>query len=71
MASHLRKRWEAQFQGPGRRDRLGCDYSAYLADPLVGWDLSIPANVAADIADAEAAVRGLNDKGIAHVSLEG
>ena len=71
MASHLRKRWEAQFQGPSRRDRRGCDYDAYLADPLVGWDLSIPADVAADIADAETAVRDLNDRGTAHVSLEG
>ncbi len=71
MASHLRKRWEAQFQGPSRRDRLGCDYNAYLTDPVVGWDLSIPANVAADIADAETAVRDLNDKGTTHVSLEG
>jgi len=54
-----------------RRDRRGCDYDAYLADPLAGWDLSIPADVAADIADAEAAVRSLNDAGTAHVSLEG
>ncbi|MCP3936398.1 MAG: Fic family protein [Actinomycetia bacterium] len=71
MASHLRKRWEAQFQGMSRRDRRGCFYDAYLADPLAEWDLSIPADVAADIADAEAAVRSLNDAGTAHVSLEG
>jgi Fic family protein len=54
-----------------RRDRHGCDYDAYLADPLAGWDLSIPADLAADIADAEAAVRALNDAGTTHVSLEG
>lgn len=71
MASHLRKRWDANFQGMSRRDRRGCDYDAYLADPLAGWDPSIPADVAADIADAEAAVRALNDAGTAHVSLEG
>ncbi len=71
MASHLRKRWDATFQGMSRRDRRGCFYNAYLADPLVGWDLSIPADVAADIADAEEAVRALNDAGTAHVSLEG
>lgn len=57
MASHLRKRWDANFQGMSRRDRRGCDYGAYLADPLADWDLSIPADVAADVADAEAAVR--------------
>jgi len=71
MASHLRKHWDAQFQGMSRRDRRGCSYDAYIADPLVGWDLSLPADVAADIADAEAAVRDLNDAGTAHVSLEG
>lgn len=71
MASHLQKRWEARFEGMSRRDRQGCTYDAYLADPLSGWDLSIPADVAADVADAEAAVRSLNDSGTAHVSLEG
>ena len=49
MASHLRKRWDANFQGMSRRDRRGCDYDAYLADPLADWDLSIPADVAADL----------------------
>ncbi len=71
MASHLRKRWDAEFQGISRRDRRGCDYDAYLADPLCGWKLSLPADVAADIADAEAAVRSLNTAGTNHVSLEG
>ncbi len=55
----------------GRRDRRGCDYDSYLADPLAAWELSIPADVAADIADAEEAVRALNQAGTTHVSLEG
>lgn len=71
MASHLRRHWEANFQGMSRRDRRGCDYDAYLPDPLLGWNLSIPADVAADVADAEAAVRRLNNEGTTHVSLEG
>jgi len=54
-----------------RRDRQGCDYDAYLPDPLAGWNLAIPGDVAADVADAEAAVRRLNDAGTTHVSLEG
>lgn len=71
MASLLRKHWEARFEGMSRRDRKGCDYDAYLADPLAGWDLVLPADVAADVADAEAAIRRLNDAGTTHVSLEG
>ncbi len=71
MAGHLRKHWRARFQGMSRRDRRGCFYEAYLADPIVGWELKIPGDVAADVADAEAAVRALNDAGTTHVSLEG
>ncbi len=71
MASLQRKHWEARFEGMSRRDRRGCDYDAYLADPLAGWDLAIPGDVAADIADAEVAIRRLNDAGTTHVSLEG
>ncbi|MEN8148377.1 MAG: Fic family protein [Planctomycetota bacterium] len=71
MATRLRKKWDTQSQGMSRRDRRSGFYFAYLADPLVGWDLSLPADVAADIADAESAVRSLNDAGVAHVSLEG
>jgi len=54
-----------------RRDREGCEYDAYLPDRLVGWDLAIPAEVAADVSDAEDAVRRLNSAGTTHVSLEG
>lgn len=71
MASLQRKHWEAQFEGMSRRDRQGCDYNAYLADLLGGWDLVLPADVAADVADAETAIRRLNDSGTTHVSLEG
>lgn len=71
MARYLHQRWEARFEGMSRRDRRGCDYRAYLPDPLDGWELTLPADLAADVADAEAAVRDLNAAGTAHVSLEG
>lgn len=71
MASHLRKRWHPRFEGMSRQDRRGCFYDAYIADPLAGWDPSITADVAADIADAESAVRALNAADASHVSLEG
>lgn len=71
MASHIRQRWTAQFEGMSRRDRQGCNYDAYLPDPLAGWELFMPADVAADLADAENAVAELNRAGTSHVSLEG
>lgn len=54
-----------------RRDRQGCGYDAYLPDPLTGWNLTLPGDLAADIADAETAIRDLNEAGTSHVSLEG
>lgn len=54
-----------------RRDRRGCSYETYIPDPLASWPLEIPGYLAADIADAELAIRDLNDTGTEHVSLEG
>ena len=71
MAELLRRRWEPRFQGLTRRDRQGCNYDAYLPDPLASWDLNLPGDLAADIADAETAIRDLNQAGTTHVSLEG
>lgn len=71
MAKHLRKRWEPRFEGMTRRDRQGCSYDAYLPDDVSGWNLVLPGDLAADIADAESAVRELNETGTRHVSLEG
>jgi Fic family protein len=67
----IRHRWTASFEGMSRRDRQGCDYDAYLPDPLAGWDLALPADLVADLTDAEAAIRRLNSSGTSHVSLEG
>jgi len=71
MAELLRRRWEPRFQGLTRRDRQGCNYDAYLPDPLAGWNLTLSGDVAADIGDAETAIRDLNQAGTTHVSLEG
>lgn len=71
MGELLRRRWEPRFAGLTRRDRQGCNYDAYLPDPLDGWDLTLPGDLAADIADAETAIRDLNQAGTTHVGLEG
>lgn len=71
MATVIHKRWKPRFEGASRRDRRGCSYDAYVPDPLAGWPLEIPGDLAADVADAEMAIRDLNDTGTIHVSLEG
>jgi Fic family protein len=71
MGQHIRSRWVSRFEGMSRRDRRGCDYDAFVPDPLVGWRFPVEADIAADVADAEAAIRDLNLAGTTHVSLEG
>lgn len=71
MAKLVRQRWTPSFDGMSRRDREGCAYEAYLPDPLAGWNPSLSADLVADLADAEAAIRRLNAEGTSHVSLEG
>jgi Fic family protein len=46
--------------GLPRRDSRGCDYEAYVPDPLVGRGISLSGTTAADVTDAELAVERLN-----------
>lgn len=71
MARLVERMWNPRFQGASRQEREGCRYYAYIPDPLAGWELTLPADLAADVADAEAATRELNDAHLSHVSLEG
>ena len=52
--------WAADFAGPTRRDRRPCRYSVYLPDQLTGRRFALDGDVAADVADAEAALVKLN-----------
>ena len=56
MASLENRRWEGDPAGLARRDRRPCTYSVYLPDPLVGRRFVLDGDVAADVADAEAAL---------------
>lgn len=61
MASYTRLSWEPRFDaGLRRRDRDGCEYRAYLPDLLRGRRFSLPGDVAALVAEAEAAVIRFN-----------
>jgi Fic family protein len=62
MSELLKRHWQSQVAGSGisRRDRRDCDYAAYMPDPLVGRRFVLDGDVAADVADAEAAITRLN-----------
>lgn len=70
MSTVLRRRWTGDHAGLSRRDRRGCEYEAYVPDPLVGRSFTIDGDVAADIADAEAAIARLNGEATSLVDME-
>ena len=70
MANFVRQYWSSDGGGVTRKDRRGCEYSAYIPDRLVGRAFSFDGDVAADIADAEAAILRLNSEATALVSTE-
>src|ERR1017187_10393373 len=70
MSTVIRRRWISEHTGPSRKDNRGCEYEAYVPDMLVGRNFTIQGEVAADIADAEAAIARLNAEATALVDTE-
>lgn len=69
MAQVAKRRWETNLvSGLPRRDRQGCDYEAYIPDPLTQRTFALEGNVAADVADAEAAITRMNAR--AHILID-
>jgi Fic family protein len=66
------RHWQSHVAGSGvsRRDRRCCDYAAYLPDPLIGRRFVLDGDVAADVADAEAAITRLNEQATTLVDTE-
>jgi len=61
MATLIKATWEpTPASGLPRSARRGCDYQAYVPDPLVDRPISLIGETAADIADAERALDRLN-----------
>jgi Fic family protein len=50
----------SSFSGPSRRDNRGCDYEAYVPDPLAGRAFAFDAPVVSTVVEAEAAISRLN-----------
>jgi Fic family protein len=61
VAKVIRRHWVSDAgTGLARRDRLSCDYEAYLPDTLADRPLSMSSQTAADVADAERAIAVLD-----------
>ena len=70
MATTERRRWAGDFSGPTRRDRQPCEYDVYLPDRLSNRRFSLAGDVAADVADAEAALTRLDASSLALADSE-
>jgi Fic family protein len=70
MSTVIRSRWLSDRSGPSRKDNRSCEYEAYVPDPLAGRAFTIDGDVAADIADAEAAITRLNVEAASLVDTE-
>jgi len=71
MSKLVKRRWETDYtSGLPRRDRASCEYEAYVPDPLVGRPVRLDGDVAADVADAEAAVMRFDAKAVALADTE-
>jgi Fic family protein len=71
MARVVRRTWRADpGRGLTRRDRRGCVYEAYIPDRLRDRNFRLQGEVAADVADAEAAIRRLDTSALALADTE-
>lgn len=63
MARLVERTWTpSDLAGLPRRDRRGCDYSAYVPDRLTGREIYLSGTTAADVADAEAAIARFDNR---------
>ena len=60
MGRYIESIWPGNPSGSTRAERTSCRYRAYVPDPLETSELSVPASVAADLAEVEQRVRALN-----------
>jgi Fic family protein len=61
MGRFIQRHWTTEaVSGVPRAERRSCDYRPYIPDPLAGRPLQLDGAVAADVADAEAAIARLD-----------
>lgn len=71
MSRVILQHWPGNPNALSRRGRLPCDYEAYVPDPLVGRPIALNGDVAADVADAQAALTQLNAQATTLADTEG
>jgi Fic family protein len=71
LAKYVDAIWEGVAGGATRAQRQPCRYQAYIPDRLVSRQITLPAEIAADLADAERAIAGLQGQGPSVTNLEG
>jgi Fic family protein len=71
MSRVMQAHWPGNPDALSRRGRLPCDYEAYVPDPLLGRRITLDGDVAADVADAEAALARLNAQATTLADTEG
>ena len=70
MSRVVRQRWTSDFAAPTRRGNRSCEYEAYVPDLLVGRNIMLDGDVAADVADAESAIVRLNGAATSLIDTE-
>src|ERR1700738_4158914 len=70
MSRVICRRWPGDQTAPTRRARLSCEYEAYVPDKLAGRHFTLDGDVAADVADAEAAIARMNAEASALADTE-
>src|SRR5580692_6227573 len=72
MSELLKRHWTSEIADAGlpRRERRSCDYDAYVPGRLLGRAFVLTGDVAADVADAEAAIARLNSQAMALADTE-
>ncbi|MCJ7796572.1 MAG: hypothetical protein MUQ56_07380 [Thermoleophilia bacterium] len=71
MAKVIRSIWVSEASsGLARADRRSCEYEAYVPDLLAGRSFALDGPVAADVAEAEAAITRLEVEATALIDTE-
>ena len=70
MSKVIQRHWTADGSGFTRKERLGCDYDAYVPDALLERSFNFEGEVAASVAEAETAILQLNENATTLINTE-